>query len=435
MIRKWIILFILLATIFPNLQHELLSQESSPESSMVRTVIVCPNPDPDLSLPCYFQEGAVVFPTLDTAYEALVPDGGGEILINPGIYKTSLFLEGEWTLKGLRDPSSIVLVSRDRARRSNGIIIGPSGAIMIGVNATITLENLTFYDDVNLIDLPKGLETASGVSMLNSRNFLGESVGGNLTMKNVYFENFFEGGLVVRSGSQALIENSEFRCPPHTKGSFGIILDGSVEFNNSEFDHCQIFGGSSDFDTPKTFTNNEFRNTSILLSGNPEFRNNTFRDTFNSSRTLLDFTAQLLLTGNGVIEGNVFENRQQFDIPENRVHQSIFISGGEFSIENNFFTGFDKALYFSSGLSPTKITLSNNIFDGNATAIEFDPMINDQLILLARQNLFSNNTCMIHVESSNEFIEISGSSNASENNQQITCPEEFLLPEGFVASE
>ena len=144
-----LITFILLLI---NPQPDTLSQESEP----TQTVIVCPDQNPDLPVPCTLEEGVTVVSTLTEAYDILAPEGG-TIMVNAGDYEANIRLDGDWIIKGYDFPSTVTITPEYRGNRYRSFEFPPEGTpaiFTVASNASVHLENLTIFDNVDPADPP-----------------------------------------------------------------------------------------------------------------------------------------------------------------------------------------------------------------------------------------------------------------------------------------
>lgn len=172
----------------------------------------------------------------------------------------------------------------------------------------------------------------------------------------------------------------------------------------------------------------------MVASGEVLFQQNHFYD--NLTPFAVDRPedlAQLSLSGQAVVIDNIFENNQNINLfNESLFRRSVLLDSGSFLFENNVFQGFDLAILGKTLFGDIDTQLTNNTFAKNKIAIEFSKNPIGIQNFNMESNQFLNNDCAILISSEQEFVEITGLANTFEANEHNICPEDFLLPEGFM---
>ena len=380
------------------------------------------------------------FTSIEAAKRALEPVGGGTILLMPGIYRTTLSFQGNWTLRGTKFAENTILLPKEKgSSRFDGADVG---LFTIEPGSTLRLENVTLQDDFVPITLDESnLYPDDGIANevygeLYGRVATGVIVKENarLVADNVRFLNWLFFTLEVVEQGEAEVQDSDFSCPSNVLHEPTLFIQGKASFSRSFFDHCTITGTiPTDFE----FSDSEFRNSTIRGGTSLSITGSRFRDPwiFGPHADLLK-VLPLIFTGlKTTLTDNTFEISDRLlkyidasGVEALNLHNfRALVVGGDLTAINNVFRRFSVALDLASS---GNIQLAQNTFEQNQIALEFRELSQYNL---ENNRLIENEECAIFVRSSlTETLQLQGKDNEFQGNAQDVCPAGFPLPEGFV---
>ena len=105
---------------FLSTQSRVASSNAQPNLTQSTTVAVCIQQDI-----CVQDPTIPRFTSIEAAKSALEPVGGGTILLMPGIYRTTLSFQGNWTLQGTGFAENTILLPKEKGN----VVLGEFGGV------------------------------------------------------------------------------------------------------------------------------------------------------------------------------------------------------------------------------------------------------------------------------------------------------------------
>jgi len=370
----------------------------------------------------------------------------------PGIYRTTLAFQGNWTLRGTEFAENTILLPKEKEKvivDEFGNRANPENVALLTVErgSTLRLENLTLQDDFVPITLDESnLPPDEGIgtqaySQLYARVATGVIVKENarLVADNVRFLNWLLSALSVAGYGEAVVQNSEFFCPSNVLIEPGLFIEGKASFTQSLFDHCLV--DSLALFGQLEFSESEFRSAGISGGETLTVTKSLFRDPFIFGPHA-DFTRNTFLqispAAKTTLIDNTFEISDKFlkygDIlkyKNTRTFEALPVFGYLTAI-NNVFRGFSVALnLFNLSHGNVNVQLVQNTFEHNQTALFF---IGLGPYILEENRFIDNEECAIVfvLAFRTDSLQLQGKDNEFQGNAQDICPADFPLPEGFV---
>ncbi len=379
---------------------------------------------------CRSNETVIKFQTIEEGKAFLEPLGGGTILLQSGIYRSTLSFKGNWTLKGLGFPETVIFLPDET--QNLGVTIEDSPSVFtVESESSLSIENLTLQNEpeISLFE-DNEIFLSNGITVREN---------GRLFASNIHLSDWQAFTLRVEKNGFSEIIESRFDCPSSLKriSPQSIIVFGEAKFHQNQFNQCNIEAQSAS--VHMEFDNNTIENSSILGRGTLSMIDNhitgvftrVFPGEFNDSS--LSLLVQVFAAEESLFMGNVFE--ATLTGSNEKLVDSIVALDSRISLTRNVFRGFSTAITFSTE-SINEFQVINNRFEKNEDAIQ---IIANQGELNISNNEFNSNTqCAISIFGlTTDFpnVSIAGMNNIFNSNNEDFCSKALEVPDGFINAD